>query len=282
MKNIGNVLIAIFITVALLLASISLWYHQEILNRTNFTATFSKGLLSESAKQAIAGEIVDRGLSNRPLLKVAVGATGKSAIYTILSSNAFQSEFNTFVGNIHVRMTSPDDPTTGINIVPLKEYVLPLVGLVRPDLTKNLNISELPDRVVLIPDKYIPKIYQFTPLITWIGIISGLFVFIGVPYLFRKTPKKSYVLKLLGIPLLSGTILLIAILKITPEILLSSIADSNAQVIVKDVVAAFIKTYLLQLYVLFGLGIILTACGFITGYLDSKQRTPKQKKRRKK
>jgi hypothetical protein len=281
MKNLGNVLIAVLISVALLLASISFWYHQEILDRTNFTMTFSSGLLSESAKQAIASEIVDKGLSNRPLLKVAVGTTGKSAIYTILSSNAFQSEFNTFVGNIHVRMTSPNDPTIGINIVPLKEYVLPLVGLVRPDLTKNLNITELPDRVVLIPDKYIPKLYQFTPIITWIGIISALVVIIGAFYLFHRIQNKSYALRLLGIAITFGALISIGILKFAPNMMLSQIADVNAQVILKEVVSAFITSYLKQLYVLLAIGITLLFLSFVVKHFTP-QRITKTKKRKKK
>ena len=285
MRHIGNIIIAVFITIFLFVAGISFWYHGDILNGTQFTRSFTEGLLSEDSKEAIASKIIDSSLSNRPVIKASVGTTGKSAVYTLLSSNAFQSEFDTLVGNIHKRMVTPSDPSIGINIIPLKEYVLPLIRLVRPDLINNLNISELPDRVVLIPDKYIPKLYQFTPIIFWTGIISGLLALIATGFFFHRIQKGWYALLVLGLTLTIASLSVIAFTLVAPDALVRTIKDENVQIILQSVITVFIKSYRLQLYVFLASGIALSLAGYISLVIQAPKpgkSTRKHKKQSKK
>jgi len=263
MKHTGSVALSIIITALLLVANTSYWYNREILDGPQFVSTFSQGLLDEDSKEAIATEVVDRGLASRPLIKLAFGKIGKSAVYSLLSNQYFQSELHTVATRAHKRITSPTDPELGINIVALKEYVLPLIGLVRPDLTQNLNIQELPDRVVLIPSKDIPQLYRYTAPILWTGWISFILVLLLSLYYFHKNHDTEYSLRILGVSLIFGSLLVISAAVTMQPLLTGTIQNTNVKTIVENITLLFVTTYVLQVFVLFFIGILMASSGFV-------------------
>lgn len=257
------ILTAILAGLLLVVANSAIWVNRSIFDTTTFTNTAVASITSESSRQALAGEIVDRALADRPLVKNVAGNTATKLISGLLGSNQFNQVLTKAVGKIQVYVTSENQETVALDLSGVKGTVGTLLtvadnrGVADTENATN-RLNTIPDELVLVNADNIPSFYKAGVALLWIAPICvitalGLLVY---PYV-RHRNRYHRIALVQGATVVMAGILSLLVGPLFRPPALSSVTSPNMRIVVGNLYDAFIASFNQQAYWLIGAGLIL-------------------------
>jgi len=241
----------------LVVANSALWVNRTLFNADTFTSISSQALLSDSSRNAIAGEVVDAALQNRPLVKNVIGDTVSKLISGLLNTNQAEAAISKVISKIHLAITSENPQNIEFDLSGIKVTAEKIITLIGKDETAS-NISSIPDTLVILDVSNMPKFYQFATLFLWIAplaLIGAAIILIRPHIKLRRVDMK--ILTLQGASILGVSLLALLVGPLFRPPLLAQVSSENLRTVTENIYNAFIATFNSQTMWLFWFGFIL-------------------------
>ena len=262
---------AIIAALLLIIANSAFWFNRYIFNTSNFTSTTTTAVLSDSSRNAIAGEIVDQAFKNRPLVQNAVQQPATKLISGLLDSNLAHTLFERSVTRLQVAMTSKDPKPIALDLSSLKATITKVLGVAEAitgdDVTANAKFdpNTIPTTIVLLDTSKLPNIYVLGTVLLWVGPIAllGAIILLVVP-LHQSRRHLGALSNLLFIQagvVFGGWLLALLIGPLFKPAVLAQVPDANLRIVVENVYAAFVATFNNQSASLLVLAVVLALSG---------------------
>ncbi len=243
--------------ILLLVANSALWVNKVLFNTQEFTRLTSQALLSESSRTAIAGEVVDNALADRPVAKRVVGEPATKLIAGLLGTNLTASATDKLVATLQTAVTTKNPQSIEFDLTGIKSMAARLIQLTGED-SPIPEGRELPDTLVILDANRVPNFYQYGVVFLWLAPLSALAALVMLAYPHIK--RRQFVLSL---SVLQGAALVVTgfmALLVGPlfrPAVLAQINSQNLRVVVENIYNAFIATFNAQTSWLFALGAVL-------------------------
>lgn len=266
------ILTSIFAALLLIIANSAIWVNQSIFNTNNFTNTAVSSLTSESSRQAMATEVVDRALADRPVAKQVAGPTATRLVSGLLGTDQFNKVLTTAVGKLQIYLTSQQRrENITVNLSGVKNVLNTLIGVADTagaDTNQaSQRLQNVPDQITLLNGNNIPNFYSYGLVFLWLGPIAALLA-LGLllfPYWRRRQDYVKISLIQGGVVVAAGLLSLLIGPLFRPPVL-SSVNSSNMRVVIGNLYDAFISRFNHQSYVLILIGILLAFVPLAVSY----------------
>jgi hypothetical protein len=275
-KQINTILFSLLATFLIILASISLWFYKDIYNRENFEQHVSQALQTPESREAIAAFIIEESFKNRPLLRNLLSEQATSLLAGILDGPRLQSVVDRFILQVHDVLFSSEPKAIAIDISRVKNLVSNLGSFLELITERERRDISIPDQIVLVEAGVIPSIANIGLTILWIGPIA-LIVGLGlILWLMLRSIDKISTVKILGISLAVETLIVILFLEWYKPVFLSMFKNIYVHTVAAEVLNEFLKSLTNQNLLLFFIGIVLVAGGFLYQLIFLRNRPPRQ------
>lgn len=239
-RVVGPVIIA---AVLLLIANSALWVNNVLFNTQEFTTLTSQALLSESSRNAIAAEVVDTVLEDRPVVKRVIGEPATKLIAGLLGTNLTKSATDKLVATLQTAVTTKNPRTIEFDLTGIKSTATKLIELTGED-SPIPEGRELPDTLVVLDANRVPNFYGYGVVFLWLAPISALIAIILLAYPHIK--QKRFIMSLSALQgaalVLTGFMALLVGPLFRPPVL-AQISSSNLRVVVENIYNTFIATF---------------------------------------
>ncbi len=255
----------------LLVANSAIWVNQSIFNTQNFTSTAVTSLTSESSRQALASEVVDKALADKPLVKNVAGDTATKLVSGLLGTNQFNRVLTAAVGKLQVYVTSPEQKSVTLDLTGVKSTVERLVGVANTagvSVAENGDrLSQVPDQVVLVDANNIPSFYGYGLAFMWLAPICLILALVLLAYPYFRNRSKYYQVALAqgSVILVAGLLALLVGPLFRPPVL-ASITSPNVRTIVGNLYDAFLAQFNQQVYWLIVVGLVWAILPIVVWY----------------
>lgn len=249
----------------LLVANSAVFVNQYIFDTNNFTNTAVTSITSESSRNALASEVVDRALADRPVVKNVVGGTATKLISGLFDTNQFNRVLYAAVSRLQIYLTSNEQKSVAIDLTGVKSTVDKLVGFADALGAEGTNaenveqrVSQLPDQLTLINADNIPSFYTYGLIFLWLAplCVLGSLALLAYPYIRdRRQYYKVAAVQGAMVALFGALSLLVGPLFRPPA--LANVASPNMRVVVGNLYDAFINYFNQQAYIVIALGLAL-------------------------
>ncbi|MEI7682907.1 MAG: hypothetical protein WCJ24_01230 [Candidatus Saccharibacteria bacterium] len=246
----------------LIIANSAIWVNQAIFNTDNFAATAVSSITSDSSRQALAQEVVDRALVDRPVIKNVVGSTATKLISGLLDSDRFTKVLTVAVSKLQVYLTSSQQKSITLDLTGVKSTIDKLITLAdSTGLDVNANgerVNNLPDQLVLVDANNVPSFYTYAVIFMWVAPLCVLMALALLVYPYFRDRRRYYQIALVQGTVIAVTALLLLLLGplFRPPVL-SNVTSPNMRIVVENMYNAFIALFNNQAYIMFGLGVVL-------------------------
>lgn len=253
------IIAAVIASLLLIVSSSAIWVNRYIFDTNNFTEIAVESVTSDSSRQALASGIVDRALSDRPVVRNVAGGTATRLVASLLGSDQFENVLTKAVSKLQVYLTSSNQESVTVNLSGIKNTLGSLIDLSgRSDGEAATKLENVPDEIVLVDANNIPDFYRYGLLFLWLGPISGLLALALLAYPYIKDRRHYY-----WIALIQGSFIMVAGLAahlIGPLFkppLLANIPNPGSRTVVSNLYDAFITTFNAQALTLVKAGVVL-------------------------
>lgn len=237
----------------LILFASSVWFNRYIFDTNTFTATASSAITSESSTKALATEITDRLLQDRPVLKQVLNDRVVTLLAALLETDLSDRVVQKSVSTMQTTITSKDPQNVEIDLTPIKTILSEVLTLGRqltdrPVEEQRFDPNSLPDKIVLVNADALPNIYALGLTMMWLApLLLLLIIFLVLYPLYRafrlglKTLKQ--VLLAQGVILFAGGLLALALGPLIKPPLLATVQSMNVRVVVNNLYDVFIAAF---------------------------------------
>ena len=250
----------------LVIANSALWVNRTLFNADTFSTIAQQSLLSESSRNAMASEIVNTALEDRPLVKNVVGDTATKLISGLLGTNQAEAGVKKVISRIHLAITSENPKNIEFDLTGIKSVIDKLITLIGKEDTATA-VNKIPDKIVILDVSNIPKLYIYGTVFLWIAPIAliGAAILLARPHVIRRR-LDGKILTFQGFAVIGTSVMALLVGPLFKPPLLAQIPSSDLRVVVENVYNAFISNFNSQTMWLFdfGLAILFIAiCVFI-------------------
>lgn len=254
--------IAIAIGLLLLIANIAFWFNRYIFDQNNFTRTATAAIQQESSRQAVADDLTDRLLANRPLLARVAEEPASKIIAGALGSNIANKVFARAIDGLHTMATSPNPQDITLDLTTFKQIAAGLAGTFGAQQGEApVNVADLPDTITIVSADKVPNIYTAGVVLLWVGPFAAIAAIALAAYLIyraRSTWRNiASTLATFAVALAAFGILALLIGPLFQPLLLANVQGSNQQTVVSNIYNAFMATFDKQSsWLFFGLAVL--------------------------
>ena len=257
----------------LIIANSAVWINKSVFNTQNFSEITTKSLLSESSRGAIADEIVQQALSDRPIINSAVQEPASKFISGLLATTQAESAVNRAASRLQIAVTSEYKENIEIDLSSIKQTAAKLIDLAGQD-RESTNIDNIPSKITLVDVSKIPEFYKLGTLFMWLGpiaLVIGLLL-LAEPHLRAKRLRLELLLGQ-GFIVLAGYLLGLLIGPLFRPPVLSQFNNVNLRLVAENLYNNFVASFNSQLRFMLVLGLIMIAVPLINRlYLYAKSR----------
>ena len=251
-RVIAGTIIACFL---LVLANSAIWVNNTLFNSTVFSNLTKQAILSESSRNAIASELVDTALADKPVLQRTIGPTASKLISGFLGTSAVESSIGKLVTKVNTLITSKDPQNIEFELTSVKATASKLIALTG---NEDVDIDKVPDTLVLLDVSNLPNFYQYSIILLWLAPISIAFAsFLLIKPHFSRRRVDMQILTFQGLALIGASIVALLIGPLFRPIVLGQVNTANSKIIVQNVYDTFIATFTSQTMYLFVIGSIV-------------------------
>lgn len=247
-KNVINWRTTVLIALAcvlLLVANSAVWASRVFFNTQTFTDLTSQAVLSESSREAIAREIVDTSLKERPVAKRVASATATKLVAGLLDTNLADVAVNRMVSILQTALTSAKPQPITVELGGIKATLQQLIDLTNREQTGE-RLQSIPDEITLLDTATLPDFYQAGQRLLFLGPISALAVLamLAYPHFRRRNFNDSKKLLLLqGTMILATGLFAMALGPIFRPTVLAQVTSFNLRIVVQNIYNSFIATF---------------------------------------
>lgn len=235
-----------FLAAALLVvANSAFWVNRQIFDTNNFTTTAVASVTSDSSREAIANEVVDTALKDRPIIRQVAGPTAVKLVSSLLGTNQFNNILTVAVDKIQVYLTSENQESIVLNLSSIKSTLNSLIGLAGESNSQaSTDLQNVPDQIVLVNADNIPSFYKYGLLFLWLGPISAIVALVLLAYPYIRSRSRYYVVAVVQGALIAvmGMLAMFIGPLFRPPVL-ANIQSANMRVVVGNLYDAFIATF---------------------------------------
>ncbi len=238
----------------LLIANSAIWVNDVLFNTEKFTQITSQALLSESSRNALAGEIVDQALVDRPIVKRLVGEPATKFVSGLLGTNLAETATNKVVARLQTAVTTEDPQNIEFDLTGIKSILPKLISLAGAEESIPEE-TKLPDTLVLLDTANIPNVYKYATVFLWLAPISAITATILLAYPHIK--RRAIVVPVVAMQGFAIVLTGVSALLIGPlfrPTLLSKVSNQNIRIVVENIYNSFSDSFNAQSNWLFVLG----------------------------
>lgn len=265
---IGKGLIAVTVVAGFLLviANSALWVNRTLFDVNTFSTIAEQSLLSESSRNALAGEVVDTVLADRPLVKNAVGDTATKLISGLLGSNQAEAGVKKVISRIHLAITSENPKNIEFDLTGIKSVIDKIIILIGKDDDAS-RVNKIPDKIAILDVNKLPKLYLYGTIFLWVAPLAliGAAILLARPHVIRRR-LDAKILTFQGFVIIGTSVLALLVGPLFRPPLLAQIPDSDLRVVVDNIYNAFVDNFNTQTMWLFDFGLVMlfvAICVFI-------------------
>ncbi len=257
-KKRNFILSTILAALLLVVANSAIWVNRTMFDTKEFTTVTSQALLSQSSRNALAGEIVDTALQSQPAARAVVAEPATNFIAGLLNTQQAQNALNAVVGKVQILFTSKRPEPITYDLSGIKTTITKLLTLANKD-EAVVKVDQVPDTITIFKniDK-IPSFYQAGVVLTFVAPLAfllALFLLVW-PHVKKRYPTNKLLVGQ-GIAVSTAGLLALLVGPLFKPPVLAQVNQQNLRIVVENVYNAFIATFNSQTYYLLGLGIVL-------------------------
>lgn len=239
-----TIITAVFAAILLCIANSAVWVNRYIFDTNNFTNIATQSLTSESTRNAIAGQIVNKALADYPTVRNVVDDTAVKVVSGVLGSDQVENVLTKAISKLQVAVTSNNQESITIDLTGPKELLTKVVDVVGEKRQVKVNPDNIPSEITILDKDKIPDFYKYGVLFLWLGPIAlvGALVLLVMPYAKFKSQYKLVMLTQGGALLIASLLALLVGPLFRPPVL-SRISSPEARTVVSNLYEAFITTF---------------------------------------
>lgn len=256
----------------LFVANTAVWANHAIFDTNTFTTTAVTSLTSESSRQALATEVVDRALADRPVIKNIAGNTATKLVSGLLGTSQFNAVLEKAVGKLQVYLTSNQQKSVTLDLTGVKATVDKIVNVANTagvDAASNVSdrLSTVPDEVVLINANNVPSFYNYGLAFLWIAPLCGIGALLLLAYPYLRDRRQYYkIATIQGVTIVIAGLLSLLVGPLVRPPALANIASPNMRVVVGNLYDAFIAIFNHQAEIMIVVGVIVAVAPWLVHY----------------
>lgn len=257
-----------FASLLLVLANTAFWVNRNIFDTDTFTSIAVTSITSESSRQAIANEVVDRALQDRPIIKEVAGPTATKLVSSLLGTDQFNKVLETAISRLQVYLTSNSRESIVVNLSGVKNVLESLITIAgKTNSNLETTVSSVPDQITLVNADNIPDFYKYGLAFLWIGPIAAVLAALLLVYPYIRDRSRYYIIApAQGAMITAMGFLCLLIGPLVKPPVLANIPSANSRVVVGNIYDAFISTFNSQSLLLVKVGIALAVVPLLVRY----------------
>lgn len=254
------ILLTSLATLFLLIANSALWVNKTIFNTENFSQITTDSLLSESSRNAVATEIVDKALADRPVAKNVAGEQATKFISGLLATSQAETAVQKVSSRLQIMLTSEHSENVELDLTGIKQTVTKLIDLAGSEQqdSQTAKVESIPDKITIVDTSKIPTFYQLGTLFLWlapIALISGMLI-LAAPHIKAKKLDLDLLMKQ-GLIVLGGWIIGLLVGPLFRPPFLAQFNSSNIRTVAENLYNSFIASFNAQMELILGLSLIM-------------------------
>lgn len=239
-------------TILLLLFNTAFWFNRYVFSSENFNSIASSALLSDSSTDALANEVSDRLLQDRPVLKSVLSDRTTRLIAALLNTDLSERIVKKTVTTLHIAVTSSNPQVVAIDLSNIKNIIAQVLEVGRtltdrPAEAQRIDVNQIPDQIVLLDPKDLPNIYTLGVTMLWLAPITiiGTLILLAWPIYKAWSRRKqlSQLIAIQGGALLLGGLLALALGPLIKPPTLAPIESPNIRIVTENLIDAFILKF---------------------------------------
>lgn len=255
-------LLSIAVAILVLVANSALWFNGYVFDQGNFTRLTTQAIQQESSRQAIATELTNRLLANRPLLTRLAQQPAVSVISGALGSNLAEQVFGRVIGGLQSIATSPNPQDVTLDLSTFKQIAARIVQIFGTQPNEPaVTDQDIPNTITIVDANKVPNIYNLGVALLWIGpaaLIAAIALLIYLLVSSRKGLRQlAYTLGVLAAAVVGVGLLAMAIGPILEPMVLSGVQNGQMRVVAQNIYGAFVDAFNGQTSWLFWVGGLL-------------------------
>lgn len=157
----------------LLVAGTAFWLHAMFFDTNRFTETATRAITGESSRASIARAVVDRALQDRPLLRSTIGSQAEGLLSGALGSEFAKASLQKTVEGLQLALTTPRGEPVVLNLAQAKGIIASSQDLLdNGSPAGTIDVSDLPDQIVIIDTEKLPNFYDYSIGVLWAGPLA--------------------------------------------------------------------------------------------------------------
>ncbi len=268
-NKVFNIILVIIAGVLIVIASSAFWFNNYLFNTGNFTATATEAINSDSSRNAILTEIVERALKDKPVLQNVVGERATKLVSGLLETNLAQNSLEKTVTRLHSIVVSKNPENVELDLTPLKDTVVKITNILEATgatAGNQINSGNVPDKIVILDAHSLPNIYSYGVAVLWLGPLAALTAVVLLFFPIYRHWKNPHILTWLlsfqgaGIIFFAGVALVLG--PLFRPLILGPINNPNLQMVAGNIYDSFIEKFNEQTLLIFIIGIIFLVFAF--------------------
>lgn len=244
-----SILLLLLASVSLFLAQSSYWVNHTVFNQENFSSLVHEAVLEQSSRDAVAAQVVDRALQNRPVAERVIGDRAEKLVSSLLGSDFSSQAINKIVNVTYTYITTPDRQDIKIELAGIKEPILTVLNLAqRGEGEAAQRIESVPDEIVLVESDEFVDLSGAVSAMLWIGPLFWLLT-IGsfALYIYLHRFRYAKAVYIVGASIVVVAITGVLTRPVLPAPISSLVPVSNLRPIVENVTDAFLVPFQVQM-----------------------------------
>ncbi len=244
-----SILLILVASISLFLAQSSYWVNHTVFNQANFSSLVSEAVLEPTSRDAVATQVVDKALQNRPVAQRVIGDRAEKLVSSLLESDFATQAINKVVNVTYKYITTPNRQDIKIELAGVTAPITTVLNLAQAgDSNAAQRIENIPDEIVLVESDAFVDLSGAVSAMLWIGPLFWLLALAGFAvyiYLHRNNyPKAVYIV---GASIAVIAILGILTRPVLPAPIASLVPESNLRPVVENVSDAFLVPFQAQM-----------------------------------
>lgn len=247
-----SILLLIVASVSLFLAQSSYWINHTVFNQQNFTSLVSEAVLTPESRDAIASQVVDSALQNRPVAKKVIGDRAEKLVSSLLGSDFANQAVNKVVGATYKYLTTPDRQDIKLELTGITAPISTILNLAQQgDSNVAQRIDSIPDEIVLVQSDAFPDLSRTVSTMLWLGPLFWLLTVAGfAAYIYLHRTKYAKAVYIVGTFIVIVAIIGILTRPALPPPIASLISASNLRPVIEDITDAFLAPFQMQMVIM--------------------------------
>lgn len=258
-----NALLLTGIFAGMILLQSAVWAGRTFFSTETFSSTVTTSLTSQSSRDALATEIVNKALAERPVAKRIIGERLSNSVSSILGSNLAESSVRTLSEKLQMYLTTENQKTIAIDTTGVKNVVSVLSNVIGSGEEQTVAADKIPDQIVIVDSEKVPSYYKIGKALYWLSPVSAALA-LGCAIAYIRRQKHGY--KRIYVVCATVAVSTVTALGMGPLLkpsLLELAKTTGGRTVMGNLYDSFLVLFNNQLYLTFVLAALVAAVAYL-------------------